>query len=73
MYLVYVFFSADKMVFLPVFVSAGHMVPQHKPRVTFEFLSKWLKDEPWQGVNTYYTGIDDDIVGDESSASIRTS
>ncbi|CAB9528207.1 Carboxypeptidase Y homolog A [Seminavis robusta] len=31
---------------------AGHMVPQHKPKVSLEFLSKWLKNEPWQGWRT---------------------
>eukprot|EP00667_Euglena_gracilis_P007363 EG_transcript_7434 len=26
---------------------AGHMVPLHKPRVTFELLSRWLRGEDW--------------------------
>ena len=28
---------------------AGHMVPQYKPKVTFEFIERWLKNEPWKG------------------------
>lgn len=27
---------------------AGHMVPEFKPKVTLNFLSKWLKNEPWE-------------------------
>ena len=27
---------------------SGHMVPEYKPLVTLEFLSKWLKNEPWE-------------------------
>ena len=26
---------------------SGHMVPGMKPKVTFEFISKWLKNEDW--------------------------
>ena len=28
--------------------AAGHMVPQYKPKVTFEFLERWLNNEPWK-------------------------
>jgi hypothetical protein len=26
---------------------SGHMVPEYKPKVTLEFLEKWLKGEDW--------------------------
>jgi carboxypeptidase C (cathepsin A) len=38
---------------------AGHMVPQYKPKVTFEFLSRWLKDEPWQEWCGSYVDLED--------------
>lgn len=48
---------------------AGHMVPQHKPRVTFEFLSKWLRNEEWQGVNTLGATVENHNGGEHSAAS----
>ena len=48
------------------------MVPQHKPKATYEFLRRWLKDEPWQGVNTYYEGVDDDIVSSDKNSALVT-
>jgi hypothetical protein len=37
----------------------GHMVPQYKPKVTFEFLSKWLKNEEWLGWDSEDNSPDD--------------
>ena len=31
---------------------SGHMVPEFKPKVTLEFLSKWLDNEAWLTLNT---------------------
>lgn len=30
---------------------SGHMVPEYKPKVTLEFLEKWLKGEEWLAYN----------------------
>ena len=27
---------------------SGHMVPEYKPMVTLEFLSRWLAGQPWR-------------------------
>jgi carboxypeptidase C (cathepsin A) len=28
---------------------SGHMVPQYKPKATYEFITRWIKNEPYQG------------------------
>ena len=41
---------------------SGHMVPEFKPKVTLEFLSKWLDNKAWQTLNTTSTSFAKNVV-----------